>query len=167
VLGAFAVGILVGQAPRFRKEVAHTLEMTTASFLAPIFFASAGVKVDLTKVATPEVATIGLLVLGLACACKISGVYIGAWMAGLSHWERLAMGFGMNARGAMEIVVATVGLGLGILTVEMYSIIVMVAIVTSLMAPPMLRWCLGRVKMGEHEAKRLETEAVNASSFIR
>jgi len=167
VLGAFAVGILVGQAPRFRKEVAHTLEMTTASFLAPIFFASAGVKVDLTRVATPEVATIGLLVLGLACACKIFGVYIGAWMAGLSHWERLAMGFGMNARGAMEIVVATVGLGLGILTVEMYSIIVMVAIVTSLMAPPMLRWCLGRVKMGEHEAKRLETEAVNASSFIR
>jgi len=167
VLGAFAVGILVGQAPRFRKEVAHTLEMTTASFLAPIFFASAGVKVDLTKVATPEVATIGLIVLGIACASKISGVYIGAWQAGLSHWERLAMGFGMNARGAMEIVVATVGLGLGILTVEMYSIIVMVAIVTSLMAPPMLRWCLGRVKIGEHEARRLETEAVNANSFIR
>ena len=167
VLGAFAVGILVGQAPRFRKEVAHTLEMTTASFLAPIFFASAGVKVNLTLVANPEVAIIGLLVLGIACACKISGVYLGAWMAGLSHWERLAMGFGMNARGAMEIVVATVGLGLGILTVEMYSIIVMVAIVTSLMAPPMLRWCLGGVKMGEHEARRLETEAVNASSFIR
>ncbi len=167
VLGAFAVGILVGQAPRFRKEVAHTLEMTTASFLAPIFFASAGVKVNLTLVAQPEVAIIGLQVLGLACACKISGVYLGAWMAGLSHWERLAMGFGMNARGAMEIVVATVGLGLGILTVEMYSIIVMVAIVTSLMAPPMLRWCLGRVKIGEHEAKRLETEAVNANSFIR
>jgi nucleotide-binding universal stress UspA family protein len=95
------------------------------------------------------------------------GVYLGAWAAGLSHWERLAMGFGMNARGAMEIVVATVGLGLGVLTVEMYSIIVMVAIVTSLMAPPMLRWCLGRVKIGEHEAKRLETEAVNANSFIR
>lgn len=167
VLGAFAVGILVGQAPRFRKEVAHTLEMTTASFLAPIFFASAGVKVDLTQVIQPEVAIIGLSVLGLACACKITGVYIGAWAAGLSHWERLAMGFGMNARGAMEIVVATVGLGLGILTVAMYSIIVMVAIVTSLMAPPMLRWCLGRVKMGDTEARRLETEAVNASSFIR
>jgi Kef-type K+ transport system membrane component KefB len=167
ILGVFAVGILVGQAPRFRREVAHTLEMTTASFLAPIFFAAAGVKVDLTRVFTPEVAPIGLAVLGLACACKITGVYIGAWAARLSHWERLAMGFGMNARGAMEIVVATVGLGLGILTIEMYSIIVMVAIVTSLMAPPMLRWCLSRVKMGEHEARRLETEAVNASSFIR
>jgi Kef-type K+ transport system membrane component KefB len=167
VLGAFAIGILAGQAPRFRREVGHHLEATTAAFLAPIFFASAGVKVDLAKVATPEVAVIGLMVLGLACACKITGVYVGATFAGLSHWERLAMGFGMNARGAMEIVVATVGLGLGILTIELYSIIVMVAIVTSMMAPPMLRWALSRVKMGEGEAKRLEAEAIAASSFIR
>ena len=167
VLGAFAIGILAGQAPRFRREVGHTLEMTTASFLAPIFFASAGVKVDLARIATPEVATVGLMVLGLACACKITGVYVGAWAAGLPHWERLAMGFGMNARGAMEIVVATVGLGLGILTIELYSIIVMVAIVTSLMAPPMLRWALSKVKMGESEAKRLEAEAIASSSFIR
>lgn len=167
VLGAFAIGILAGQAPRFRREVGHTLEVTTAAFLAPIFFASAGVKVDLLRVANPEVATVGLAVLALACACKITGVYVGATLAGLSHWERLAMGFGMNARGAMEIVVATVGLGLGILSIELYSIIVMVAIVTSLMAPPMLRWALSRVKMGESEAKRLEAEAIAASSFIR
>ncbi|MDC0669871.1 cation:proton antiporter domain-containing protein [Nannocystis radixulma] len=167
VLGAFAVGILAGQAPRFRREVGHTLEVVTASFLAPIFFASAGVKVDLARLADPEVALVGLAVLGLACACKITGVYVGSWLARLSHWERLAMGFGMNARGAMEIVVATVGLGLGILTVELYSIIVMVAIVTSMMAPPMLRWALSRVKMGETEAKRLEAEAIAASSFVR
>ncbi|WP_434420688.1 cation:proton antiporter domain-containing protein [Nannocystis pusilla] len=167
VLGAFAVGILAGQAPRFRREVGHTLEVVTASFLAPIFFASAGVKVDLARLANQEVALVGLGVLGLACACKITGVYVGAAFARLSHWERLAMGFGMNARGAMEIVVATVGLGLGILTIELYSIIVMVAIVTSMMAPPMLRWALSRVKMGESEAKRLEAEAIAASSFVR
>ncbi len=49
----------------------------------------------------------------------------------------------------------------------MYSIIVVVAIVTSVMAPPMLRWCLSRVTIGDTEAKRLETESVNANSFIR
>ncbi len=167
VLGAFAVGILVGQAPRFRREVGHTLELVTASFLAPIFFASAGVKVDLERLADPEVLAVGGIVLAIACFGKFLGAYLGSWATGLSHWERLAMGSGMNARGAMEIIVATVGLSLGILTVEMYSIIVMVAIVTSLMAPPMLRWCLGKVKMGDTEARRLETEAVNASSFIR
>lgn len=167
VLGAFTIGILAGQAPRFRHEVGHTLELITASFLAPIFFASAGVKVDLLRLADPEVLTVGGIVLFIACFGKFVGCYLGAWACGISHWERLALGSGMNARGAMEIIVATIGLSLGVLTTEMYSIIVMVAIVTSLMAPPLLRWTLSKVKMGESEAKRLEAEAIAASSFIR
>lgn len=77
------------------------------------------------------------------------------------------MGSGMNARGAMEIIVATVGLGLGVLTQEMYSIIVMVAIATSLMAPPLLRWTLSHIEIGPDEAKRLEREALAATSFVR
>jgi Kef-type K+ transport system membrane component KefB len=167
VLGAFVLGILVVQAPRFRHEVAHGLELVTTAFLAPIFFASAGVKVNLLRLADPEVFTIGLLVLAVACLGKFVGAYLGAWAAKVPHWERLALGSGMNARGAMEIVVATVGLGLGILTVEMYSIIVMVAIVTSLMAPPLLRFTLSRVHIGEDEARRLEKEEIAAASFVR
>ncbi|MEH1951104.1 MAG: universal stress protein, partial [Nostoc sp.] len=85
----------------------------------------------------------------------------------LSHWEGLAMGSGMNARGAMEIVVATIGLSLGVLNPQMYSIIVMVAIVTSLMAPPLLRWTLSKVVMGEEEARRLEQEEQDSRSFIK
>jgi Kef-type K+ transport system membrane component KefB/nucleotide-binding universal stress UspA family protein len=167
VLGAFTVGILAGQAPRFRHEVGHTLELVTASFLAPIFFASAGVKVDLVLLADPKVATVGAIVLVIACFGKFVGCYLGAWYCGISHWERLALGSGMNARGAMEIIVATIGLSLGVLSVPMYSIIVMVAIVTSLMAPPLLRYTLSKVKMGESEAKRLEAENLAATSFIR
>jgi Kef-type K+ transport system membrane component KefB len=167
VLGAFVIGILVVSAPRYRHESGHGLEMITNSFLAPIFFASAGVKVNLLRLADPEVFMIGLLVLGIACLGKFVGAYLGAWAAGVTHWERLALGSGMNARGAMEIVVATVGLGLGILSVEMYSIIVMVAIVTSLMAPPLLRWTLSKVRIGDDEARRLEQEQIAAASFIR
>jgi nucleotide-binding universal stress UspA family protein len=167
VLGAFVIGILVVQAPRYRQQVGHGLEMITNSFLAPIFFASAGVKVNLLRLADPEVFAIGLIVLAIACLGKFIGAYLGAWAAGVSHWERLALGSGMNARGAMEIVVATVGLGLGILTVEMYSIIVMVAVVTSLMAPPLLRWTLSRVQVGADEARRLEREQLAAASFVR
>jgi Kef-type K+ transport system membrane component KefB/nucleotide-binding universal stress UspA family protein len=167
VLGAFVIGILVVSAPRYRHASGHGLEMITNSFLAPIFFASAGVKVNLLRLADPEVFVVGLVVLGIACLGKFIGAYLGAWAAGVQHWERLALGSGMNARGAMEIVVATVGLGLGILSVEMYSIIVMVAIVTSLMAPPLLRWTLSKVRMGADEARRLEQEQIAAASFIR
>jgi Kef-type K+ transport system membrane component KefB/nucleotide-binding universal stress UspA family protein len=166
-LGAFVFGILVGQSRRFRREAGHTLEAITAGFFAPIFFAVAGLKVDLLKVLVPQTLIIGLIVLAIACIGKFTGAYLGSRFAGLSHWEGLAMGSGMNARGAMEIIVATIGLSLGVLNPQMYSIIVMVAIVTSLMAPPLLRWTLSKVVMGEEEANRLEREEQANDSFVK
>jgi len=166
-LGAFVFGILAGQSRRFSQEAGHTLELMTAGFLAPIFFASAGLKVNLLQLLEPQTFLIGLLVLAVACVGKFVGAYAGARVGGLSHWESLAMGSGMNARGAMEIIVATIGLSLGVLNQQMYSIIVMVAIVTSLMAPPLLRWCLSNVAIGEEEADRLKQEEQDSRSFIK
>ncbi|MBN3927149.1 cation:proton antiporter [Nostoc sp. NMS4] len=166
-LGAFVVGILAGQSRRFSNEAGHLLEVFTAAFLAPIFFASAGLKVNLLTLLVPQTFIFGLIVLVVACVGKFTGAYLGSRVGGLSHWEGLAMGSGMNARGAMEIVVATIGLSLGVLNPQMYSIIVMVAIVTSLMAPPLLRWTLSKVVMGEEEARRLEQEEQDSRSFIK
>lgn len=166
-LGAFVFGILAGQSRRFSREAGHTLEMITAGFLAPIFFAAAGLKVNLLQLLVPQTLVIGLLVLAVACVGKFVGAYLGAKVGGLSHWESLAMGSGMNARGAMEIIVATIGLSLGVLNQQMYSIIVMVAIVTSLMAPPLLRWTLSKVEIGEEEADRLQQEEQDSRSFIK
>ena len=166
-LGAFVMGILAGQSRRFSREAGHTLEAITAGFLAPIFFAAAGLKVNLLQMLVPQTLIIGLLVLAVACFGKFTGAYLGSRLGGLSHWEGLAMGSGMNARGAMEIIVATIGLSLGVLNQPMYSIIVMVAIVTSLMAPPLLRWTLSKVVIGEEEARRLEKEDQASRSFIK
>ncbi len=166
-LGAFVFGILAGQSRRFSSDVGHTLEIITAGFLAPIFFAAAGLKVNLQQILVPETLTIGLIVLAVACVGKFIGAYAGSRIGGLSHWEGLAMGAGMNARGAMEIIVATIGLSLGVLNQPMYSIIVMVAIVTSLMAPPLLRWALAHVAIGKEEAERLKKEEQASQSFIK
>ncbi|MGB3653348.1 MAG: cation:proton antiporter [Rivularia sp. (in: cyanobacteria)] len=166
-LGAFVVGILAGQSRRFSSEAGHTLEIFTAGFLAPIFFASAGLKVNLLALLVPQTLLFGLLVLAVACVGKFTGAYIGSRVGGLSHWEGMAMGSGMNARGAMEIVVATIGLSLGVLNPQMYSIILMVAIITSLMAPPLLRWSLSHVTIGEEERSRLELEELASRSFIK
>jgi Kef-type K+ transport system membrane component KefB/nucleotide-binding universal stress UspA family protein len=166
-LGAFTFGILAGESRRFSREAGHTLEMITAGFLAPIFFAAAGLKVNLLQLLTPSTLLIGLLVLTVACVGKFIGAYLGSRIGGLSHWESLAMGSGMNARGAMEIIVATIGLSLGVLNQQMYSIIVMVAIVTSLMAPPLLRWTLSKVTIGEEEAHRLKQEELSIHSFVK
>lgn len=166
-LGAFVTGILAGQSTRFSREAGLTLELITSGFLAPIFFATAGLKVNLLQILNPQTLGIGLVVLGIACFGKFTGAYLGSRVGGLTHWEGVAMGSGMNARGAMEIIVATIGVSLGVLNPQMYSIIVMVAIVTSLMAPPLLRWSLSKVTMSEEEVQRLEKEELANRSFIK
>lgn len=92
-------------------------------------------------------------------------------VSGLAHSGEFdivsAMGSGMNARGAMEIIVATIGLSLGVLNLQMYSIIVMVAIITSLMAPPLLRLTLAKVEIGKEEATRLKQEEFANRSFVK
>ena len=166
VLGAFIVGILVGQVKRFDDRVRHAFEQVTLGVFAPIFFAASGLRVNLAELADPSVLGVGLLVLAIAIFGKFAGAYAGAKVGRLGHWEALSLGAGMNARGAMEIIVATIGLSLGILTPQMYSIILMVAIVTSLMAPPILRWTLKHVTIGEEEAARLAADERRRAGFV-
>lgn len=165
ILGAFLFGMVLREAPRYRPEITHSLEDFTRLVLSPIFFAAAGTKVSLALFTDPLLLPYALLVLAVACLGKFVGVYIGSRAAGLTTWEALTMGSGLNARGAMEIIVATIGLSLGVLSQQMYSIIVFVAIATSLMAPPLLRYCLSRVEIRPEEMKRLEKERRDKGSF--
>jgi Kef-type K+ transport system membrane component KefB/nucleotide-binding universal stress UspA family protein len=166
VLGAFMVGILVGQVRRFGHQTRHIFETMAMGVFAPIFFAASGLRVDLSSMADPTVLGIGLLVLAVAIFGKFVGAAVGAKISGLRKWEALSLGAGMNARGAIEIIVATIGLSLGVLTPEMYTIILMVAIVTSLMAPPLLRWTLQHIPYTDEERARIEAEERRASSFL-
>ncbi len=166
VLGAFVVGILVGQSNRFDYETEHTFEVLTVGVFAPIFFATAGLRVNLGTLLDPIVFVAAIGALGIAVIGKFAGTYVGAKAAGLSSWEGVTMGAGLNARGAMEIILAIVGLTLGVLTIEMYSIIVMIAIITSLMAPPMLRRVLPRLEMTDAERERIERAERMRTSFF-
>ena len=166
VLGAFIVGILMGEVKRFDHHARHSFEQLTLAVFAPVFFATAGLRVDLGALWDPQVFAVALAVLAVAIVGKFAGAYAGARLSRLGHWEALSLGAGMNARGALEIIVATIGLSLGVLTDNMYSIIVVMAIVTSLMAPPLLRWTLGKVEMGDEERERLEAEERQRGSFV-
>ena len=167
VLGAFMMGIILNTIPRIRADVHRKLESFAMAVFAPIFFAIAGLKVNLLNLASPHLIFWTVCVIGVATAGKVVGTYIGArWIGRRSHWYSLAFGAGLNARGAMEIIVATIGLSLGILNPDMFSIIVIMAIATSLMAPPSLRWVLKHVQMDPQEAERLRTEALQEGSRI-
>lgn len=166
MLGAFLAGILVGQSGRLKSHVAHSLELFTASFFAPIFFACAGLKVNLAALFTLEQMKLTVLVLTIATLGKYLGCYFGGWLGGLGHWERLCIGSGMNPRGAMGVIVARIGLSLGILNQDVYSVLISMAILTSLAAPPLLRWSMARVPITPEEKMRMADETQNPESFL-
>ena len=166
VLGTFLVGIVFGTLKRFDHRLVDVIESIALSVFAPIFFARAGIAVDLGALFTPRVFAVGMIVLAVAIAGKFIGAYAGSMWAGLSRFEGLSLGAGMNARGALEIIIATIGLNIGVLSTEMYTIIVMVAIVTSLMAPPILRYTVARVPLSPTERSRLEREERLRKSFL-
>ncbi|MGH2689792.1 MAG: cation:proton antiporter [Actinomycetota bacterium] len=165
-LGAFVAGVLVGQVKRFDASTRRTFENMTLGVFAPVFFAEAGLRVDLTSVFRADVLPFAALVMAVAIVGKFVGAFVGAKLNRLGKWEALSIGAGMNARGAIEIIVATIGLNLGVLRAEMYAIILTVAVATSLMAPPLLRWTLRRVEMSEEERERREGHERRKESFI-
>jgi Kef-type K+ transport system membrane component KefB/nucleotide-binding universal stress UspA family protein len=152
VFGAFAVGTIFRQVPTLRPETVHRLESFVFSVLAPIFFGIVGLRVDLWSIGGGGMLAVVLVV---ACLGKLVGCTVGSIWGGLRFWEGLSIAVAMNARGAMELVVATIGLSLGILNQQMFSMIVMVAIVTSFMAPIGLRLTMRKVRMTEDEEKRI------------
>src|SRR5262249_38394724 len=98
------------------------------------------------------------VVVAVACVGKLVGCTFGAIWGGLRFWEGASIAVAMNARGSMGLVVATIGLSLGILNQSMFSVIVLMAMITSFMAPIGLRLTMRRVRMTEDEQKRIELE---------
>ncbi|MEU1374222.1 cation:proton antiporter [Streptomyces triculaminicus] len=154
MLGAFIGGVLIGSGSNVDLRRLAPLRAVVMAVFAPLFFATAGLHIDLAALAHPVVATAALVVLAVAVVGKFAGAFLGALLARLGVWEALAMGAGMNARGVIQIVVATAGLRLGVLTPATYTIVVLVAVVTSVMAPPVLRVAMRRIEQTEEEELR-------------
>ncbi|HBZ69345.1 MAG TPA: sodium:proton antiporter [Deltaproteobacteria bacterium] len=166
VFGAFIAGIVLGHSRFQEHEVFSTLQTITFTVMAPLFFAGAGLRADLALLRDPTVITWGSIVLLVASASKFLGAYIGSRFARLPRREGLALGVGLNARGAVEIVVATVGLSLNVLNKSSYTVVVLMAMVTSMMAPPLLRAALKGWKGSKEESERLERERMLGDNVL-
>ncbi|MGV3724755.1 MAG: cation:proton antiporter, partial [Actinomycetota bacterium] len=166
VLGAFAFGILLRDAPVASARVIHPIETVTSAIFAPIFFAAAGLHVNLGVLANPALLVAAITFTLAATVGKVVGSYAGARWGGKPHWDALSVGFGTNARGAMGLIVGILGFSLGILTIDMFSLIIVMAIVTTAITPPFLRWALLKVKADAGEEARLRQEALKERSFI-
>lgn len=168
VLGAYIAGILVGRSRFFQERTRKQLQSVNAAVFAPVFFATAGLRVDLSSLAGREALTWAGIILAVAVLTKVVGAYGAARVAKLSNREGLALAVGLNARGAVEVVIATVGLTLGVLNTTSYTAIVVMAIITSVMAPPLLRLIVHGWRGSAEEQERLQREeALERNLLIR
>lgn len=166
VLGAYVAGILVGRSRFFQRGVRQHLETVTMSVLAPLFFATAGLRIDLASLGRPEAGLWAAVIVVVAVAAKTVGAYGGGRVARLPRREGVALAVGLNCRGAVEVVIATVGLSIGVLDATAYTAIVLMAIVTSVAAPPLLRLVVRDWKGDDEEQRRLQREETMARNLL-
>ncbi len=164
VFGAFVAGLMLAGSTRASKATRDDVEALTTGFMGPIFFAFSGLQVNLGALDDP---IIPVVVLAVAFAAKLVGCGLGGLFGGLRWREALAVAIGMNARGGMGVVVALVGLSLGVLSPTMYAVLILVALATSLATPPLLTLALRGVRERPGDLERRERERVEARLPIR
>lgn len=166
VLGAFVAGILVGQSPILTRHIDEQLRGLIIALFMPVFFGLAGLNANLAIVKNPFLLVLSLGFIVVASLGKFSGAFLGGAFGGLTWRESLAIGCGMNARGSTEVIVASIGLSMGALSQDLYTMIVVMAVVTTMAMPPMLRAALARLPMNKDEKERLEREEFEKRGFV-
>ena len=145
IIGAFFGAILFPRSLFTKRNFDKVKESTsgiTMGFLAPIFFASMGISFTLTSLCSLPLL---LIVLAVSFTSKIFGGYVGSRMAGFDRINSLTLGFGLNARGIMELVIANIALQRGFIDVTVFSILVFMALATTISTPFLLRWGFSRI----------------------
>lgn len=133
VFGGFVVGLAIGDSPRLREHTRHVLQDFVTSIFTPVFFATMALRYDFAR-SFDLVLT--LVIVLIACIAKVLGSALGAKLGGAGNREAFAIGFGMNSRGAMEILLAVIALEAKIINEKIFVALVIMAVVTSLISGP-------------------------------
>ncbi|HAM70249.1 MAG TPA: cation/H(+) antiporter [Verrucomicrobiales bacterium] len=143
VFGAFILGVAMPRGT-FATAVQQQVEPLTVVLLLPLFFTYSGLNTRLDMVDTPYLWMVSLIVLAAACLGKAGACYGAARLNGEDHKTSMAVGTLMNARGLMELIILNIGLQKGVIKPTLFSIMVVMAIATTLMASPIFEWLYGR-----------------------
>ena len=152
IIGAFAAGLVLAQTDRGR-EIEHEV-YDVAQFLIPIFFVSVGAAVDLKTLSPFSADTRPFFVIGLL----LTGVaFIGKLVAGYAAFGRplrkIVIGVGMVPRGEVGLIFAQLGLSSGLLSSGLYSSVALMVMITTFVAPPMLRALLAKDRREKQDAE--------------
>ena len=142
VFGAFIMGVAMPKGI-FAMEVQRQIEPVTVNLLLPLFFVYSGLNTRITLIDRPELILIALVVLAAACMGKGVACWGAALITGEENRTALGIGALMNARGLMELIILNIGLERGVITPLFFTVMVLMAILTTLMATPVFKWVYG------------------------
>lgn len=141
IFGAFIMGVALGDSEHFSERAKEIVHQFINNIFAPLFFVSIGLRVNFLHNFDWMLTVIIILI---AFVGKIVGAGLGTRLGGFSWKESLAAGFGLNARGAMEIILGLIALENGLINEKVFVSLVIMALITSMTSGPLMKWSLKR-----------------------
>ncbi|MGI5939793.1 MAG: cation:proton antiporter [Thermoleophilia bacterium] len=145
IFGAFLLGAIIPHDSAVARTLTHQLEDFVIILLLPAFFALTGMRTRIDLLSEPVLWLLFILILVVAVVGKFGGTFAAARLTGLSGGGSAMLGTLMNTRGLMELIVLNVGLELGVISLKLYSLLVLMTVATTLLTSPLLRWLRGRI----------------------
>lgn len=143
IFGAFIVGITIGDTAHLREKTREIVHQFVTNIFAPLFFVSIGLRVNFFANFDPLLVTIIIII---AFVGKVIGCGLGAYWGGMNKDDSFIIGFGMNSRGAMEIILGLLALQYGLIQEKVFVALVIMALFTSVTSAPVMNWFLQRKK---------------------
>lgn len=140
VFGAFLCGTMIPRTHGIPLRIAGKLEDLVEAFMLPLFFAFSGLRTEIGLLGHASDWLLCALVIALACLGKFGGSVLAARMSGIGWRQSSAIGILMNTRGLVELVVLNIGYDLGLVSPRLFTMLVIMALVTTFMTSPLLRW---------------------------
>jgi Kef-type K+ transport system membrane component KefB len=140
LFGAFLMGAIMPKNEEFTSYLLHKFESVTVVLLLPLFFAFTGLRTRIGVAGGEGIWFYSAIVIVVAITGKLGGSMVAARLAGMPWRDAASLGILMNTRGLMELVILNIGLDIGVISPAMFSIMVLMALVTTFMTTPLLEW---------------------------
>ena len=157
IFGAFIIGIAIGDSAHLKESTRELIQQFVTNIFAPLFFVAIGLKVNFITNFDPVIVAFFIV---LAFIGKVVGCSLGAHWGGLNRNDSFAVGFGMNSRGAMEIVLGILALKAGLIDEKIFVALVIMALFTSITSAPLMSYFLKRNKKDSNLACLLRPENI-------
>jgi len=154
LFGAFLFGAIMPRQGDYAHALAERLEDFVVVALLPLFFAFSGLRTELGLVSGTSNWLLCLALTAVGCLGKFGGCFVAARVSGMTARDSAALGILMNTRGLMELIVLNIGLDLGVISPKIFTMMVIMALVTTFMTTPLLEWIAPRAVLRAEAAER-------------